>query len=162
MVADKCLKKFSLESPSTSQPAYYAPCGSICVTLTDIMACKSWKSIQRAPYNDLKVNDRRPRVLGTKLRRAICQRVLVSVRLARSNIHFNGHLRRDIAHSSPCYDCAVSTKAASMDSVFPEARKVLAEADPEVARLVEEEKRRQWCAYSSPGVFTLGAVSVAL
>lgn len=34
-----------------------------------------------------------------------------------------------------------------MDSVFPEARKVLAEADPEVAALVQEEKRRQWCAH---------------
>ena len=33
-----------------------------------------------------------------------------------------------------------------MDSVFPEARKTLLEADPEVAGLVEEEKRRQWCA----------------
>lgn len=31
-----------------------------------------------------------------------------------------------------------------MDSVFPEARKTLLEADAEVAGLVEEEKRRQW------------------
>jgi hypothetical protein len=32
-----------------------------------------------------------------------------------------------------------------MESVFPEARKILADADPEVAALVQEEKRRQWC-----------------
>ena len=41
-------------------------------------------------------------------------------------------------------DRAVSTRAGSMDSVFPEARKTLLEADAEVAGLVEEEKRRQW------------------
>jgi hypothetical protein len=34
-----------------------------------------------------------------------------------------------------------------MESVFPEARNALVDADPEIAALVQEEKRRQWCAH---------------
>ncbi len=34
--------------------------------------------------------------------------------------------------------------AADMLAVFPEALKRLAEADPEVAAIIEDEKRRQW------------------
>ena len=33
-----------------------------------------------------------------------------------------------------------------MDAMFPEARRTLQEADPEVFQLVQEEKKRQWCA----------------
>lgn len=33
-----------------------------------------------------------------------------------------------------------------MKAVFPEALKSLASADPEVAAIIEDEKRRQWCA----------------
>mgnify|MGYP001810677506 CR=1 FL=1 len=35
--------------------------------------------------------------------------------------------------------------AAAMKAVFPEALKTLAQADPEVAAIIEDEKRRQWC-----------------
>lgn len=34
----------------------------------------------------------------------------------------------------------------TMQAVFPEALKSLAEVDPEVAAIIEDEKRRQWCA----------------
>lgn len=33
-----------------------------------------------------------------------------------------------------------------MDAMFPEARKTLQDADPEVFQLVQDEKKRQWCA----------------
>ena len=32
----------------------------------------------------------------------------------------------------------------AMEAVFPEALKTLADADPEVAAIIEDEKRRQW------------------
>ena len=32
-----------------------------------------------------------------------------------------------------------------MDKMFPEARKTLQDADPEVYKLVQDEKKRQWC-----------------
>lgn len=31
-----------------------------------------------------------------------------------------------------------------MKAIFPEALKSLAQADPEVAAIIEDEKRRQW------------------
>ena len=34
--------------------------------------------------------------------------------------------------------------AAEMVAVFPEALQPLADADPEVAAIIEDEKRRQW------------------
>jgi hypothetical protein len=37
-----------------------------------------------------------------------------------------------------------------MDAVFPEARSVLKDADPEMYDLVQAEKVRQWCAPVSP------------
>lgn len=32
----------------------------------------------------------------------------------------------------------------AMEAVFPEALKTLADADPEMAAIIEDEKRRQW------------------
>lgn len=40
---------------------------------------------------------------------------------------------------------------ASMADVFPDSQLTLAEADPEVHAIIEDEKRRQWyvvCVYS--------------
>ena len=34
----------------------------------------------------------------------------------------------------------------AMEAVFPEAMKTLTDADPEMAAIIEDEKRRQWCA----------------
>ena len=34
-----------------------------------------------------------------------------------------------------------------MEAVFPEALKSLQEADPEVYGIIEDEKKRQWCAF---------------
>ena len=39
----------------------------------------------------------------------------------------------------------------AMEAVFPEALKTLADADPEVAAIIEDEKRRQWCAQAAAG-----------
>lgn len=36
-----------------------------------------------------------------------------------------------------------------MDAMFPEARKTLEQADPEVYQLVQQEKKRQWCGIPS-------------
>jgi hypothetical protein len=36
---------------------------------------------------------------------------------------------------------------AAMAKLFPEARQTLAEADPEVYALIQDEKRRQWCVF---------------
>lgn len=41
---------------------------------------------------------------------------------------------------------ATMSSAERFAQVFPDALKSLKEADPEVATLVEEEKKRQWCA----------------
>lgn len=35
---------------------------------------------------------------------------------------------------------------ADMQAIFPEALQTLQQADPEVAAIIEDEKRRQWCA----------------
>lgn len=40
----------------------------------------------------------------------------------------------------------------AMQAIFPEALKSLAEVDPEVTAIIEDEKRRQWCARQS-GLF---------
>ena len=39
-----------------------------------------------------------------------------------------------------------------MDNMFPEARRTLQDADPEVYKLVQEEKKRQWCARAPLGL----------
>ena len=38
-------------------------------------------------------------------------------------------------------------RTAAMEGVFPEALKSLKEADPEVYGIIEDEKKRQWCAF---------------
>lgn len=43
----------------------------------------------------------------------------------------------------------VASHDRDMKAVFPEALKSLASADPEVAAIIEDEKRRQWCAPSA-------------
>ena len=57
--------------------------------------------------------------------------------------------RRDRADSPPPAVCSREMNGnhsqPAMDAVFPEAHRSLAEADPEVAAIIEDEKRRQWC-----------------
>ena len=43
-----------------------------------------------------------------------------------------------------------TVEAAAMDAVFPEAHAPLQEADPELAAILADEQRRQWCARPPP------------
>ena len=56
---------------------------------------------------------------------------------------------------------ATMSSAERFAQVFPDALKSLKEADPEVATLVEEEKKRQWCEGGEPLLWACVAGMIA-
>ena len=77
----------------------------------------------------------RRRVASLALRAAVAAVPSASVRL-------NSHAKSGINRLLFADD--------KMDAMFPEARRTLEEADPEVHKLVKAEMKRQWCAAALP------------